>query len=154
MPASICAAIATLLFALAKNPEQGWWTWRIMRRNVTCLKSRSSFKIPMRGAISTSRLLVALLRVLRRFSRAQLDPVIRNGSGKISRISEDTSLWRTLRSRLHFVTGQVVLPWNVSSARQCQSYPKVNSSLTPFSSSNLIVALRGSQKLPITSSSL
>ena len=90
----------------------------------------------MGGTISISRRLVALLRFLRRFSRVQLDPVIRNGSGKISRISVDTSLWRTLRSRLNFFVGQLVLPWNVSSARQCQSYPKANSPLTPFPSSN------------------
>lgn len=68
------------------------------------------FKAPVGGTIVISKHLVALLRLLQGFSRVQLDPVIRNGNGKISRISVDTLLWRALRSRLHGFAGQVVLP--------------------------------------------
>jgi hypothetical protein len=48
-----------------------------------------------------SKYLVALLRVLQRFFRVQLDPVIRNGNGRIFGISVDILLWKALRSRLH-----------------------------------------------------
>ena len=79
-----------------------------MRRKVPCLKSRSSLKTPVDGTIVISKRLVSLLRLLRRFSRVQLDPVMRKGNGKISRISVDTLLRRALRPWLHRFAGQVV----------------------------------------------